>query len=661
SQRTIKTLDGMGKIHYDAVAVGDDDLQFGAKWLAENSRKYSVPLVSANCFLSGNKKLFEPYILVKKGGYTFAVTAVTSPELLIEIDTSVTIKDPVKSLQSIWKELVKKSDFQIILSHLGQEKSIELADSFPDCDIIVNGHRKADLQPYQMYNNVPVMQFGFLGKKISHLDLEISGNKLRPVDGGWLTVRPDTPEDTSLLYLLKNSENLACDVYELYIMSQCPYGIEALREFTDFIQKFKNIQWDIHFIGSVNHDSTLSSLHGDEEVADEMLWLAVKELYHDQWLEFLKECSRGNTTGVAVAQKMSLDIGKIGKWVAANGAKRLQREYNRSTRMDIKGSPTLLINNIPLENRITSGRLGRSLCEKNPGSSLFCDSLPQCFDDSECRQKGKIGLCVSGKCEFRDAVKFVFTVVAEDSTLQHPEDAVISTTEELFTGAEVKKIARSSTQGQAILKKYNPKALPFYLFGNEIKQAYNFSTVEKGLVEQDDGLTFKDGVVPSNYFYKRYLHKGERVVFIDPFFSKTPLIIESIFFDSLKHNDITVFPVFYNEPSRQIDDPLEKFRIEEAGRWLLLNNYFKSKFIHYLIEYSKNPGSSYFNRICRNVGIDADSLSEIAAKETRILQNHWNLLNELNITEPVVLMINNREKIVIKSEKELFEYFSNKK
>jgi len=61
-------------------------------------------------------------------------------------------------------------------------------------------------------------------------------------------------------------------------MSQCPYGLNALREFTAFIASFPGVDVGVLFYRCLARQS-LTSLHGNKEVDDEMLWLAVQSLY----------------------------------------------------------------------------------------------------------------------------------------------------------------------------------------------------------------------------------------------------------------------------------------------------------------------------------------------------------------------------------------------
>ncbi|HON09330.1 MAG TPA: hypothetical protein PLE24_00575 [Chitinispirillaceae bacterium] len=651
SLRTIVTLRGMGAIGYDAVAIGDDDLQYGGDWLIARASEAGVPVVSVNCFDQNGKLLTAPYLLVKKGQYTFAITGLTSQEKLFETDRNLSIKDPVQSLRKVWKEMTARSDFQIILSHLGQESSIALKDSFPECDLIVNGHRKADTNPVIMRDNVPVMQFGFQGKSFSFVDLRFSGKRMSVIRSGWLNAGEEVKEDSSVAAILNLQDKKRENVYDLYIMSQCPYGLEALVSFVEFVKAFPELRWDIRFIGNVESDKSLSSLHGTGEIHDEMMWLAVKELYPEKWVQFLQKRAAAILPTESLIDELKMDKGKIGQWVASKGKSELTVHYNRSERQNINASPTLMINNIPYEGRISKLRLARIECSGNSGVSKFCDSIPQCIDDSDCRRPGKIGKCVSGDCEFRDAVRFDFTVLVADSTLQHPESSMIMTTHELFPGATVKTFTLNSKQGKELLKKFNPDALPFYVFGREVRQTQKFGSIESGLIEKNGGLIFKEGIVRKNYFHRRELKRGTVVLFVDPFFPEIPAVLKTVLDDSV--STVEIKPVFYGEPSKTLRGTEEYFRQEESQRWLLLALHYKTKFASYLKEYAENPGSSYWSAISSKSGINPDSLTAAVLGDTNSLEKHMKLLKSLSVNEPLVLLLDNRETVTAGSMQEL--------
>jgi len=667
SQRTAATIRVMGMMRYDAAAIGDDDLQYGGTWLAKTAAASDLPLVAANCFLTSRKSIAPSYRIIVKNGIRCAVTALTAAERLFPRDDSCTVLPQVSSVRKIWKEMVAASDLRVILSHLGEEMTTALADSFPECDIIVNGHRKTSPLPVTVRGKTIIMQFGYEGKKLSCAVLRYSrkGHFVRVEKSGWLSVGPAGGADSAVAKVLaatNKAEKRA--VYDLYLMSQCSYGCSALREFIDFVKKFPGIEWNVWFIGSMvpGPGDSLSSLHGSEELNDEMAWLAVKALYPDRWLVFLAERGKQGATTGSVVSMMRLDSASIAAWVRASGRTTIAGHYRRAMRLAISASPTLFVNNAAFEKAIESRRLVKEQCVRGrdtlPGAAL-CDSLPECFDDGECRKKGMIGRCLSsGKCVFFPDAPFAFTALIADSTIRHPESTVIATTGELFPNAAIEAATLTSAKGRTMMKKYGPSSLPFYLFGDGIAGAHNYPRVESGLKKISGGYTFKDGITTKNYFPHRQKTAGAAMLFIDPLFPGAGQAIRTIFADTLLSEEVRLLPVIYADPRTTAATIDEKIRREEALRWLVMDTLYRGNYARYLSHFIEDPGSSYWFINLSGSGIAQDIfITQIKSQAAR-LSDHWRLVDTLGIKDPITLLIENRQTVVIQNETELSEVFA---
>jgi hypothetical protein len=663
SLRTLSTIRAMGMMKYDATAIGDDDLQYGGTWLAKTATVAGLRLVAANCFLIDGKLIVPSCRIVVKQGVRFAVTALAAPERLFPRDDSCTILPPVACIRKIWKEMTTNADFRIILSHLGEEMTMALADSFPECDIIVNGHRKISSSPVTMRGKTLVMQFGYEGKNLSCAKIRCSRKRhsLSLESGEWLAVGPANGADSAVASVIKApaaGETGTLSVYDLYIMGLCPYGCAALREFVDFVKKFPDVEWHIWFIGSImpGTDDSLSSLHGSEELNGEMTALAVKTLYPGQWLPFLTVWSAEGATARSAVKNMRLDSAAVAAWVRASGRQALADHYRRSMRLGISASPTLLINNARYEKAVESRRLVKEQCirgrDASPGPTA-CGALPECFDNGDCRKKSMTGRCLlSGKCAFTPDAPFPFTVLVADSTVQHPEDAVIATTEELFPNVSTETVTLNSAKGQMMMKTYGPSSLPMYLFGYGIEKAYNFSRVESGLLRTNGGFVFKDGITPKNYFPQRIKAAHALELFIDPLFPGAAQVVRVVCSDSMLAEKVRIVPVFYTDPNAEPPAIDEKIRREEALRWLVMDTLYHNRYIRYLSHFIQDPGGSYWFINLNTIGIAQDVFIKQVRAQAERLSDQWRLLVVLGIKEPVALLIENRQVVVIKNESE---------
>lgn len=642
SLRTLRAIEAMARIGYDAVGVGDDDLQYGARWLSRGAQQKGLTLVCANYEPGGGQAPFPKSVIVKKGEVRFGITAVTTPERLFPLDTSFRVRDPIGSLRKLWPDLCEKSDVQIILSHCGESVSMALADSFPECDLIVNGHRKRSTGPALSHGDTPILQFGYQGKSLSRIRYDKEpGSSGTFGKARWMHVERHIPVDSTILRVAGDLEEKAgAPVYDLYIMSQCPYGLQALGEFIPFVERFDGLEWAVWFVGSIDSDSSLSSLHGSQEVRDEQTWLAVQALYPDMWPEFLRLVALQGVSTKSAVDDMGLDSAALGRWVERSGERELRTHYARSTRLGVDASPTLLVRNTPVQHRITAERLAWGACREV--DNTYCDSLPECLEDSDCRREGKIGECSKRdgerRCVFHDAVDFAFIVVAgrKDATIGERE--AVATTRELFPGAKIERVQHSSLRGRKLLSRVPVDALPLFLFEKKVATARNFGKIESGLVERGGFFTFRQGIMRPTYYHRRPLKRGATQVFLDPFATGAREALRKVL-----HSTTTIIPVIYEDPAEPASSSEERLRREEAQRWLVLARKHPRKFRGYLTAYTENTATSYWFRALRDLDIAVDVFVEDVESDTSSLADLWARLNLLDIREPVAVLKDNRE------------------
>jgi hypothetical protein len=659
SVRTIVMLQAMGRLGYAAVAVGDDDLQYGGRWLGQTAAQAAVPLVSANCRFKAGGSVVRPYVIDTVAGIVCGITSVTAGERLFPYDTSVAIDEPVAALRKIWPKLVQESQVRIILSHLGEQESAALAAAFPDCQIVVNGHRKQSPDPAIMRGNQRLLQFGFQGKQLTFLKLVQEKGTVMPDSAGWLAVNADVPGDSVMQAYINHPAlpkvNRSVQL-DLYIMSQCPYGLTALRELLPVPGAF-GAAMSIYYIGTVDSANRLTSLHGNAEVEEEKLWLAIETLYPQQWQQFLAIAvgdSIGTDAGIA---KLNFDRKRLSAWVAAHGTTTLADQYRRSERLGITGSPTLLWNNAPFEEEIVAGRVTRRLCGELGKITPACDSLPECFDDRDCRAPGATGRCRSatgrGRCEFRKATVFDFIVVVADTGLDPAVRATIATTVQLFPGARINRISYQSKEGAALVKQIDPNALPLYLFDNRVAADSDFASIKSGLVEKGGWYTFREGVMRPRYFYKREKQPGKRVVFLDPLFADAGLALKAVLQADPLLQRTAVAPVIYGDPGDARLPVEERLRQEEALRWLVFAAYYRDRFPAYLQGSTARQGSSYWFAGLDSLKIGlAEFVGRINAN-TGLLLQQWREMQTLGIVDGVQLFVDNREMLPVANPAEL--------
>ena len=139
---------------------------------------------------------------------------------------------------------------------------------------------------------------------------------------------------------------------ELFVMSHCPYGVQAEEKIIPIVKKFGDaIDFKLHFIAqekmapAAQNISPFTSLHGYPEIAENIRQLLIAQEYPDRYLDYI--LCRGKKLDKSwedCAQKLGIDVAKIQALFDAPEAEQLFREnIARAADLRIKASPTILV------------------------------------------------------------------------------------------------------------------------------------------------------------------------------------------------------------------------------------------------------------------------------------------------------------------------------
>ncbi len=194
--------------------------------------------------------------------------------------------------------------------------------------------------------------------------------------GGW---NPQCADDGGC-NLSECKATMQCRVEEpkkldVYVMSQCPYGVKGLDAMKEVVDNFKKsgdpINFAVHYIGDGDATS-LSSMHGAGEVAEDVreecaiehygkslkfmdyVWCRNKNIRDANW-----ESCTGGSTGIDAAVIKRCAEGDEGKQLVA-------KSFAESKTMGIGASPTWLANNKYKFSGIDAQTIKTNLCQHNP-------------------------------------------------------------------------------------------------------------------------------------------------------------------------------------------------------------------------------------------------------------------------------------------------------
>ena len=143
---------------------------------------------------------------------------------------------------------------------------------------------------------------------------------------------------------------------ELFVMSYCPYGVQAEEKIIPIVKEFGDtIDFKLQFIAqekavpSAQDITPFVSLHGYPEVAENIRQLLIAREYPDRYLDYI--LCRGKKLDKSwedCAEKLGIDVAKIQALFDSPEADRLFREnIRRAADLGIKASPTILVDTHP--------------------------------------------------------------------------------------------------------------------------------------------------------------------------------------------------------------------------------------------------------------------------------------------------------------------------
>jgi len=160
---------------------------------------------------------------------------------------------------------------------------------------------------------------------------------------------------------------------QLFVMSQCPYGVQALNAMPEVLTNFGNnrakIDFRVEFIGQVSEDGELSSMHGQGEV-DENIREACAQAHYAKNYEFMdyvicrnknirsaewEECATGPIKADVIRACAEGDEGRT----------LVRTSFELAKSLGIGGSPSWLLNNRYEMNGRSPEDIKVAFCERN--------------------------------------------------------------------------------------------------------------------------------------------------------------------------------------------------------------------------------------------------------------------------------------------------------
>lgn len=175
-------IDSLNLMGYDAVGIGDDDLNLGKEFLLEMSRRARFPFLSSNIIdESTGKPLVQASLIKNIEGLRIGIFSLLSTDSFLNPHDprkkGLIFRSPTETAHHMVRELQTKTDLIILLSHLGYPRDVELAQTVRGIHLIVGGHSGINLSYPPTLNNTLIVQMAPKGMYGGRLDFLFQENE----------------------------------------------------------------------------------------------------------------------------------------------------------------------------------------------------------------------------------------------------------------------------------------------------------------------------------------------------------------------------------------------------------------------------------------------------------------------------------------------------
>jgi len=234
--RTAVAFEAIKRMRFDAIILGEIEFSMSYARLVENLNALNTPVVSTNVFPK-DKDITKPYVVLQKKGLKIAIVSALDTSRITRTDTLV-IRESFEVLREIVSQLDEQCQFIVVLSHLGSHNSYEIADNFPQVDVIIDVHGSGDISENKRIGNSILVKVGSEGKWIGKLDLVIDSlGTIISYDGTQIGLGPEVEDDPDMidLYLAYRDSVEKLEAGRLEVETEKP-PVE-----------FKDVKWGVKY------------------------------------------------------------------------------------------------------------------------------------------------------------------------------------------------------------------------------------------------------------------------------------------------------------------------------------------------------------------------------------------------------------------------------
>jgi hypothetical protein len=223
-QRTLVSLKAVELMKYDALALGDDEFNFGGEFLEKNVAKTDLTFLSCN--IKDIKA--SPYIIKDFLGLKIGIIGVTNLSAMRKA-SGIKFIDPKIAINQALAELKNRGvAIIVLLSNLGESQDLNLLENIKGIDIIIDGYERSNGEPWAKIKDTLVLRPAWQGRRLGKVSLTIRDNKIADYKVEELRLSDQVADDPGILSIMPRcfSDN-NCKKEGLLGMCQNPGSIDS--------------------------------------------------------------------------------------------------------------------------------------------------------------------------------------------------------------------------------------------------------------------------------------------------------------------------------------------------------------------------------------------------------------------------------------------------
>ena len=195
-----------GEMGYDAIGLGERDLNYGLAFLKEMMANFDLPFTNANVRDVTTGELILPeYKIVEKAGIKYGIVSVMDPRQRIITMTAgeetFEVEDPVAVLRELLPRLRQEADSIILLAHTGENQAAELVKEVTGIDMCVVGHTSRSINTERVIHDTAMFAAAYEGRYIGRANLFVddADGRVMAIDVGITALNEEVESDEQML------------------------------------------------------------------------------------------------------------------------------------------------------------------------------------------------------------------------------------------------------------------------------------------------------------------------------------------------------------------------------------------------------------------------------------------------------------------------------